>query len=241
MSIQRDRKRLPNRLVAGILMAGMVWGSTLWAQPMGQGPEDQRRSQPQKNDQRRVGKGGAARKTAVRYPEPGEMVLAMPGGYDTLHYGGLAYIFQAGIFYIQDPGGFRVVAPPRGVVVQSLPVGFETVVVAGISYFVYAGVYYNLAATGYVVVDPPSAQADSAVAATASAAETGDVLVVDAELLNVRSGPSSNHSVVSRVRSGDTLTVQGTSDGWYYVLLPDGSYGWVMAKFTRLLLPEAQG
>jgi hypothetical protein len=38
--------------------------------------------------------------------------------------------------------------------------------------------------------------------------------------------------VVHRVRRGDTLEVEGRSNGWLNVLLPSGEYGWVMERYT---------
>lgn len=245
-SIQRDQKSFSRKLIAGILIVGLTFGSTLWAQPMMQGPDDQRpdeqrRDQQQKNNKRKSTQKAEAQKAAVRYPEPGEIALNIPGGYDTVHSGPNEYIFYDGIFYTRDPKGFRVVDAPRGVIVRTLPVGFETLLVAGVTYFVFAGVYYNRADAGYVVVEAPPAQPVTTAAAVVAPVGNGTALAVDVELLNVRSGPGLNHSVVSRVRSGDTITIQGTSGEWYYVALPDGSYGWVMAKFTRQLFPDAQG
>jgi N-acetylmuramoyl-L-alanine amidase len=65
--------------------------------------------------------------------------------------------------------------------------------------------------------------------------ENGKSLSVNVDSLNVRSGPGVDYPVTTQVRMGDALTVQGTSDDWYYVSLPDGSNGWVLSKFTRPL------
>jgi len=55
---------------------------------------------------------------------------------------------------------------------------------------------------------------------------------VTAQLLNVRSGPGMNFSVISNVYQGSILTIKGSAPDWFYVKLPNGNFGWVMAQFT---------
>ena len=69
----------------------------------------------------------------------------------------------------------------------------------------------------------------------------GQALAVQARILNVRSGPGLNHAVIRQVRSGEHLMIQGNAPGWYYVLLPDGTSGWVMSKYTFKIASDAQG
>lgn len=244
------RSTLLRQLIVGALVVGLTMGGTVFAQPMqqmpnAQGPEGQRpedqKPDAQKAQKKEVQKPGvqkaAAPKSGGPYPAVGKISPNMPGSYDVVRSGPDEFYFHEGVFYARDPQGFKVVSPPRGIVIGRLPVGFETLIVAGVTYFLYAGVYYNQAAAGYVVVDAPSAQT----VVVQEAAATGKLLTVDVELLNVRSGPGVNHSVVSRVHLGDKLTVEGTADEWYYVQLSDGSYGWVMSKYTKPVMPEAKG
>lgn len=242
--IRWNRTSLLRETIVGLLIFGLTFGGTVWAQPMTPAPGDQRQDEDRPGDQKKNTKQQAeqkteARKAGDRYPASGVVSAKISGNYDTVHFGQHEYIFQEGVFYSRDSRGFRVVDPPRGAIVRTLPVGYEILMAAGITYFVFAGVYYNRADTGYVVVEAPPVQ--TTVVTETAVVETGKILSVDTALLNVRSGPGQAHSVVSQVRSGDNLTVQGTSGEWYYVLLPDGSYGWVMAKFTHTLFPEAQG
>jgi uncharacterized protein YgiM (DUF1202 family) len=51
-------------------------------------------------------------------------------------------------------------------------------------------------------------------------------------ILNVRSGPGMNFSIIGRVYQGDLLLTKGSAPQWVYVRLPDGNFGWVMAEFT---------
>lgn len=241
----RKQKTMMSRVIIWALVAGLTMGGTLWAQPMqnaqhpgGQKSGGQQPDDPKKDSRKPGGQEKGTPKGGLSYPTIGRIDPAISGKYDVVRSGSNEYVFYLGVFYTRTPHGFKVMPPPKGCVVSRLPVGFETLVVAGITYFLYAGVYYNSAAAGYVVVDAP---AQTVVVQETVADGIGTALVVDVDLLNVRSGPGMNHTVVSNVRSGDTLTVQGTSGQWYYVQLPDGSYGWVMAKFTRSMPPEAKG
>jgi hypothetical protein len=56
---------------------------------------------------------------------------------------------------------------------------------------------------------------------------------VSTELLNVRSGPDLNNSVICTVNFGEVLHVQGASHGWLHVTLADGRPGWVMEHYTK--------
>lgn len=243
-----NRNTVLRQLIVGSLIVGLTMGGSVFAQPMqgpnAQRPEDQRpdAQTPQKKEVKKQGvQKTEAPKGGGPYPAVGKVFLNMPGSYDVVRSGPDEYYFHEGIFYTRAPQGFKVVTPPRGCLVARLPVGFETLIVAGVTYFLYAGVYYNRAATGYVVVDAPGPTVVVQETVPTVPGEIGKALTVDVDLLNVRGGPGTNHPVVSQVRSGDTLTIQGTSDEWYYVQLPNGSYGWVMAKYTRSILPDAKG
>lgn len=60
-------------------------------------------------------------------------------------------------------------------------------------------------------------------------------LIVTAQLLNVRSGPSLGEPAILQLPYGTVLSVRGGSPGWYCVNLPGNQYGWVMAQFTAPL------
>jgi len=167
---------------------------------------------------------------------PGPQIggFPLPGAHETIRMGKDLYRFSHGLFYLPGPGGFAKVKPPRGLIVGQLPIGFETLVVAGITYFVFAGIYYQQASGGYVVVDPPPEHPPEAV-------PTGEMLVIDTEILNVRSGPDANNPVVSQVKKGMQFEVLGSTPGWRYIQTPGGSYGWVMDKYTHPIEPTAKG
>ncbi|MFW2368330.1 MAG: SH3 domain-containing protein [Desulforhopalus sp.] len=54
-----------------------------------------------------------------------------------------------------------------------------------------------------------------------------------AQLLNIRSGPGVGEMVTSQVQQGAILDVIGAAPDWLYVRTENGSYGWVMARYTR--------
>lgn len=160
----------------------------------------------------------------------------LPRGFITIHLGGIPYFFHHGIFYKQHRGGFVVTPPPLNIVIPALPLGHAVVNVGGITYFVLGDVYYRKVPRGFMVVQAPVPQ---------PAQPTPNVkeqkVAVTADRLNVRSGPGLEHPVIFQVSRGTVLNVYGNAPDWYYVRLPDGHFGWVMAKFAAALSPPAEG
>ena len=171
------------------------------------------------------------------YPLAGVHVNALPPGHRPIHVGPLVYFFLDGIFYRHAAQGYAVVAAPIGAVVPVLPAPAVLITIGAMTYYTYADVYYQRVPDGYRVVPPPvkRTQPDKAVA------WEGDQIQVTVPILNVRSGPGTEHPVIKEVQRGDILVVQASSSDWYYVKLPDASLGWVMVKFTALLKPKAMG
>jgi Family of unknown function (DUF6515)/Bacterial SH3 domain len=171
------------------------------------------------------------------YPPAGVRVRALPAGHQPIHVGPLVYFFWDGIFYRHAAQGYAVAAAPIGAVVPVLPAPAVWITIGAMTYYTYADVYYQKVSDGYAVVPPPvkSIQPDKAVA------WEGDQVRVTVPILNVRSGPGTEHPVIKEVQLGDILMVRSSSSGWYYVKLPDASLGWVMVKFTALLKPKAMG
>lgn len=178
--------------------------------------------------------GPPKRPPGPAYPRPGKVYRTIPRDHHTVHVGPDNYFYHGGIYYRRGNNGYIVVRPPRGAVIAHLPVGFETLILAGVTYFLFAGVYYRQTPSGYAVVDEPASP-------QVMPATDGQILAVDVEILNVRSGPGADHAVIHQVHWGDRLVIRETSPGWCYVQLPDGSFGWVMRRFTRLFAPEAKG
>ena len=171
------------------------------------------------------------------YPRPGLRINVLPKEYLTLHIGALTYFFLQGAFYRPILDGYVVVPAPLGARIPSLPAGAVHVRSGDLTGYTYAGVYYQKMRDGYVVVEKLGNQEPIR---TATAWE-GDQLRVTAKILNVRSGPGKNHPVIGQVNEGDLLFVRSPGSDWYYVQLPDKSFGWVMAVYTSRVYPKAMG
>ncbi|BBO70958.1 hypothetical protein DSCA_48880 [Desulfosarcina alkanivorans] len=174
---------------------------------------------------------------------PVRLLHRMPPGHRTVHVGKSRYYVHGGAFYVRKPAGFIAVRAPLGAVVVVLPIGAMALLIGGVTFYVYQDVYYRRVPEGYVVVERPS---DGAVARQASPVvpsrqTAGETVAVIATLLNVRSGPGRNFPVVHQIRRHDALVVHGYAPDWLYVKLPDGSFGWVMLKFTTAHESNAAG
>ncbi|HOL16976.1 MAG TPA: N-acetylmuramoyl-L-alanine amidase [Bacillota bacterium] len=62
-------------------------------------------------------------------------------------------------------------------------------------------------------------------------------LIVEADLLNVRSGPGTNYGVLAQIPRGTVVTAVGASGTWARVILPDGKAGWVSSPYTMAYDP----
>jgi hypothetical protein len=200
----------------GILMLLMLSFGSAWAQPHEPG------------------------RSSHHHPRYGEVHHGLPRGYHTVWAGRTKFFYHHGVFYRSGSHGFVVVRAPVGAIVAYLPIGFTSVVIGGIPYYYYDNVYYQRVPSGYIIAEPPPEAQGLPPAVEPPPAEEGQVTVT-AELLNVRSGPGLDQPILSQVVRGTVLIIQGSAEGWYYVQLPDGQFGWVMTKFTAPLLPPASG
>lgn len=157
----------------------------------------------------------------------------LPLGYLTLLVGSMLLFYHAGTYYRETPSGYVVVSPPVGTVITRLPPGYATLMLEGKTYYLYNNVYYQPGSGGYVVVNSP--------VVVAVPSPVSSAVLVLAVQLNVRSGPGLNHSVIGKLKQGEVLQVKGTIPGWYYVQLPDNSFGWVMQKFTTEAVAPPEG
>ncbi|MDO9536516.1 MAG: N-acetylmuramoyl-L-alanine amidase [Bacillota bacterium] len=57
---------------------------------------------------------------------------------------------------------------------------------------------------------------------------------VNADVLRVRSGPGLEYSQTGRVFSGNHLITLQENNGWYYVQIPNGQYGWISGEFASV-------
>ncbi|MGM0654260.1 MAG: DUF6515 family protein [Thermodesulfobacteriota bacterium] len=168
----------------------------------------------------------------------------VPPGSQKIRHRGNHYFFHRGRYYRHGPKGYFGVRPPIGIISYSLPAAAVTVLIGGLTYYVYDNVYYRRVPAGYQVVQVPS-QTTTVVpiapAAPVNPAISGAQVVVTAKILNVRYGPGINYAVLTRTYMGNVLIVQDSSPNWYYVRLPDNTYGWVMKSFVTMPGNGAQG
>jgi hypothetical protein len=184
-------------------------------------------------------------RVVVRHPVPryGRVVGNLPAKHRKVVVGRQNYFFHQGVFYRQGPGGYVVVRAPIGAIVATIPMGFLTFAVADRTYFYYGGMYYRQVPSGYMVVESPP----ETVVVQESSDEpdvtpmVGDRVSVTAELLNVRSGPNKNHSVIAQIPKGTVMVVHGHAPGWLYVELRNGTFGWIRAGYAASLPQPANG
>lgn len=78
-----------------------------------------------------------------------------------------------------------------------------------------------------------------AIAITSMAAGSGFAVYADtegtvnADLLNVRSGPSTNDSVITMISKDTKITIISSEDGWYKISI-NGTTGYVMASYVTV-------
>lgn len=164
-------------------------------------------------------------------PFPGRRI---PAGHHLIPVGALAFLFIDGIFYRPGRHGYIVAPAPVGAVVPTLPPGTVLVTVAGVPYHTCSGVYYAKVHEGYKVVKLPPASGVSNI-------NSGQKLLVTAELVNIRSGPGMTHQVILQVKKGDIMEVKSFNIGWCLICLSDGSTGWVNTSYTKVLQHNAKG
>ncbi|MBP3932092.1 MAG: SH3 domain-containing protein, partial [Peptostreptococcaceae bacterium] len=75
--------------------------------------------------------------------------------------------------------------------------------------------------------------ASLALATTMSFADT-KVGTVTASALNIRSGASTSHSIVTKAYKGNKVEILETSNGWYKVKLSNGKIGWGSGQYINI-------
>lgn len=156
------------------------------------------------------------------HPNPSP-ILRLPPNHHRLHHDGRSYYEYSGRYYIEGPSGFILVGAPIGAVIATLPIGYLSIYIGGIPYFYFNGVYYRHYHTGgYVIVTAPYP----------TYVPMDQRVVVQAQALNMRSGPGMDYSILGVLYRGEVLSVLGSSDGWYYVQRDNGDVGWVVSTYT---------
>ncbi len=213
---QKNKRTLKKMICVTLIAAWLVPAAPLWA-----GPQKKHDNDP--------------------YPEKGKIERRVPSEYQEIRGKNENYYFRKGVYYRKGPRGFVVVSPPRGLVVPVMPPGFETLIVAGVTHFLFGGVYYHKAPGGYMVVDEPQWDNGSYRNGNDDRYRERQVVLVNAYLLNVRSGPGVRYKVIDRAHRGERLVVLDKAHGWYRVRLHGGGIGWIMGKYIRNAGPTAKG
>ncbi|MBU1568287.1 MAG: SH3 domain-containing protein [Proteobacteria bacterium] len=156
----------------------------------------------------------------------GSVHRSLPAEAFALSVAGAAFFFHMGTYYRHTPTGYVVVQAPFGARVRALPERCSPLYIDGRRYYDCDDVYYEPQGDEYVVIERPSAQQ--------AGVEIGDEVRIKADFLNVRSGPGTRYRVVSNLYRDDIVEIGGMDGEWYYVQLPDGSYGWIMRGYIRL-------
>jgi hypothetical protein len=203
----------------------------------------QRRDRGRDNAPRVVRQRERIRVTRPRFTRERHVVPHLPRGYKRFWHGNVPYFFFGGTFYSHGPSGFISVMAPLGIIVDSIPAGYIRIQVGGVAYYSYGGIFYRRVPYGYVVVAPPPdvevvEDAPDIVNPPEAAAGKASVTV---PILNVRSGPGADHPIIYQIHKGYILDIHGKSDGWLYVELPNGEFGWVMSEFTHQLEEPGSG
>jgi len=63
-------------------------------------------------------------------------------------------------------------------------------------------------------------------------------LTVTGNVVNVRTGPGTEHTIITKVGKGDILVAIAAVDGWYRVLFMNGQTGWISGTLVRPLEVE---
>ena len=159
------------------------------------------------------------------HPRRDVIIKTLPRGSRTVVINRERYHTHGGRYYRHTPRGYLLVRLPLGTIVADLPFGFLRVSFGGLDYVVWNNVFYRHTPRGYRVVETPSGYQES---------DFGPVRV-EAARLNIRTGPGLGFDVIGWLEQGDLLLVAAASPDWYYVLLSNGEYGWIMSRHTALI------
>lgn len=65
-------------------------------------------------------------------------------------------------------------------------------------------------------------------------------LKVIGSVVNIRSGPSTEYSILDAVKQGDVLTRLSSASGWHQVQLPNGKKGWITGTYVKATTERPQ-
>ena len=61
-----------------------------------------------------------------------------------------------------------------------------------------------------------------------------EMLIVNTQVLNVRSGPGVNFPLIGQVKLGREFKVEEEKNGWYRIKLSNGTVGWVIKDYVSM-------
>lgn len=158
----------------------------------------------------------------------------MPARHSVIRIGPLAYFFLDGLFYRPGPRGYIVTPAPVGAMITALPQGAILVYIDGLPYYTCSGTYYKKTGSGYVVVSQPVKQMGPDIG-------IGQTLLVNVDLLNVRSGPGLNYEVMQQIGKDTVIEVESVSSDWCLIRLNGKSIGWIRSIYTVIKPGGAMG
>lgn len=88
--------------------------------------------------------------------------------------------------------------------------------------------------------------AEITTASTATATQTASINVLNttgevlATVLNIRSGPGTTYTVITKLPQGTKVLVTGQTGDWYRVTLSDGRVGYASSPYIKLYAPTRQ-
>ena len=132
--------------------------------------------------------------------------------------------YSMGRYYQSVNDGYIEVAPPLGARVRELPPNCTTYYSNGRRIYDCQDAYYDRDGQEYVVINRP---VEERVVINA-----GDGVTITISSLNIRRGPGTQYDVIGVLYKGNVVEVDGVENGWYYVRLSNGSFGWISAKYT---------
>lgn len=151
-------------------------------------------------------------------------------------------VVRHSVIHRHFPSRHVVIRPRIGVIFSTLPIGYRTVWIADREFYYFNGIYYQSVPSGYIVVNPPPAAVIQEYPGIVEPLENAEGWVsITVSTLNVHSGPTLNHPVIDQITLDTVLEVYGKADGWLYVQLPNGGFGWILSAFTAETEPPASG
>lgn len=160
-------------------------------------------------------------------PRYGSIHRSLPSNYFSISIGGAPFFYSAGVYFQPRNHTYVVVQPPLGGRVQVLPEGCSPFYYGDRRCYSCDDVFYEEMGSEYVVINQPSSYR--------LIADVGDEVQINTNILNFRSGPGLQYDTLTTLQQGEVAEVDEVNGDWYYVILEDGSYGWIKRQYTKII------